>query len=144
MPFFIGDIVELPVTTTQDYSLFHILQDFSGDVWNRQLESVVARHGLLSVIVHPDYLGAYSAQRAYRCLLERLSTVRDAGHCWIPRPGEVESWWRTRSRLRLIRDANQWKIEGEGKDRARIAYAELDGTGLVYSINAASKAGWVG
>jgi hypothetical protein len=28
-PYFIGNIVELPLTTTQDYSLFHILDDYS-------------------------------------------------------------------------------------------------------------------
>jgi hypothetical protein len=33
MPYFIGDLVELPLTTTQDYSLFHILGDHSLDLW---------------------------------------------------------------------------------------------------------------
>jgi hypothetical protein len=32
LPFFIGDIVELPVTTTEGYSLFHILGDYSGQI----------------------------------------------------------------------------------------------------------------
>src|SRR5688572_10350669 len=55
MPYFIGDIVELPLTTTQDYVLFRILNDFSNDVWKTQLEDVMSRHGLASFIVHPDY-----------------------------------------------------------------------------------------
>src|SRR5207249_4000541 len=29
MPYFVGKILELPVTTTQDYTLFHILNDYS-------------------------------------------------------------------------------------------------------------------
>ena len=29
MPYFVGDLLELPLTTTQDYSLFHILGDYS-------------------------------------------------------------------------------------------------------------------
>ena len=29
MPYFIGDIVELPLTMTQDYSLFHIMEKYS-------------------------------------------------------------------------------------------------------------------
>ena len=33
MPYFVGDILELPLTTTQDYSLFHIL----GDVFDSTL-----------------------------------------------------------------------------------------------------------
>ena len=29
MPYFVGDILELPLTTAQDYTLFHILNDYS-------------------------------------------------------------------------------------------------------------------
>ena len=37
MPFFIGNILELPLTLAQDYSLFHILEDYSLGVWKQQL-----------------------------------------------------------------------------------------------------------
>jgi hypothetical protein len=134
MPYFIGDILELPLTTTQDYSLFHILKDFSNDVWKTQIESIAGRHGLLSFIVHPDYLGTERAGRAYRALLDRLSRLREAERCWVPLPGEVERWWRERSRMTLVSDGAQWRIEGPGKERARIAYAELDGDDLVYTV----------
>src|SRR3989454_303052 len=40
MPFFIGGILELPLTTIQDYSLFHILNDYSIDLWKRQIASI--------------------------------------------------------------------------------------------------------
>ena len=29
LPYFVGDILEIPVTTTQDYMLFHLLGDYS-------------------------------------------------------------------------------------------------------------------
>ncbi|HEY4813418.1 MAG TPA: hypothetical protein VIH58_02005, partial [Chthoniobacterales bacterium] len=38
MPFFVGEILELPLTTTQDYSLFYILNDHSIDLWRTQLD----------------------------------------------------------------------------------------------------------
>src|SRR5207245_4257007 len=38
MPFFIGRSLELPLTMIQDYSLFHILRDYSIDLWTQQLE----------------------------------------------------------------------------------------------------------
>jgi hypothetical protein len=134
MPYFIGQIVELPLTTTQDYSLFHILKDFSNDVWKTQIESIIDTHGLASFITHPDYLVEDSAQRSYRALLDRLARLREAGRCWIALPGEVERWWRQRSRLALAPDDDGWRIEGEGKERARIAYAELHGDELIYRI----------
>ncbi len=36
MPYFIGDILEIPVTTIQDYTLFNILNDFSTRIWKEQ------------------------------------------------------------------------------------------------------------
>ena len=33
MPYFVGDILELPVTTTQDYALFNYLNEYSIDLW---------------------------------------------------------------------------------------------------------------
>jgi hypothetical protein len=138
MPYFIGQILELPVTTAQDYSLFHILKDFSNEIWKSQIESIMGRHGLLSFIVHPDYLGVDQASQAYRGLLDQLSRFREAGRCWVTLPGEVERWWRDRSRMTLVRDSGRWRIEGPGKERARIAYAELDGDELVYTVEPAS------
>jgi hypothetical protein len=141
MPYFIGDIVELPLTTTQDYSLFHILQDFSNDVWKTQMESIMGRHGLVSFIVHPDYLNVEPEREVYRNLLDHLSSLREAGRCWIALPGEVERWWRDRSRMTVLRDGDGWRIEGPGKERARIAYAVLDGDELTYSVEPASPNG---
>jgi hypothetical protein len=140
MPYFIGDIVELPLTTTQDYSLFHVLRDFSHDVWKNQIEAILSRYGLMSFIVHPDYLTGAAPQRAYRALLDHLTHLREARRCWVAPPGEVERWWRERSRMTLVQVGDQWRIEGVGAERARIAYAELDGAGLSYRIASTTSA----
>jgi hypothetical protein len=132
MPYFIGNVVELPLTTTQDYTLFHILNDFSNDVWKNQIESIMSRHGLMSLIVHPDYQTDDRARRAYAALLDQLARLREAGRCWLALPGDVERWWRARSRMRLVPDGDGWRVEGRGAERARVAYAEIDGDELVY------------
>jgi len=36
--------------------------------------------------------------------------------------------------MKLVRRGNSWEIEGEGKDRARIAYANLEGDRVVYHV----------
>jgi hypothetical protein len=138
MPYFIGNVVELPLTTTQDYTLFHILNDFSNDVWKNQIESIMSRHGLMSLIVHPDYQTDDRAQRAYAALLDQLARLREAGRCWLALPGDVERWWRARSRMRLVPDGDGWRVEGRGAERARVAYAEVDGDELVYRLEPAS------
>jgi hypothetical protein len=48
MPYFIGNILELPLTTTQDYSLFHIIGDYSTKLWKQQIKLVLQKHGLIS------------------------------------------------------------------------------------------------
>lgn len=134
MPYFIGNIVELPVTTTQDYTLFNILGEFSTDLWKRQIELIMEKHGLMSFIVHPDYISGTRERGIYEELLFDLTRLREEKGIWIALPGDVNRWWRQRSQMRLVEDGDGWRIEGEGAERARIAYAsEKDGR-LVFTV----------
>ncbi len=139
-PFFIGNMVELPVTTTQDYSLFHILKDYSIGLWKEQISRIQERHGLISVIIHPDYVIDGAARRVYAELLEFLSGLRRSGETWIALPGEAASWWRLRSRLNLVQTGDSWRIEGEGSELASVAYAVLDNGRLSYEFSASTCA----
>ena len=102
MPYFIGRILELPVTTTQDYTLFHILRQYSADLWKGQVARIMERHGLASFIIHPDYLLEARALDTYRSLLGHLADLREQGKLWIALPGEVDQWWRARSQMKLV------------------------------------------
>jgi hypothetical protein len=134
MPYFIGNILELPLTTIQDYSLFHIVGDYSIDIWKRQVELLVANHGLISFLTHPDYLIDRRAQAVYTNLLDYLSALRSQGLIWLTLPGEVDKWWRNRSQMTLVRDRNAWRIEGPDSRRARVAFATLRGDRVVYEV----------
>jgi hypothetical protein len=134
MPFFIGEILELPVTTTQDYSLFHVLNQYSTDLWKRQIAGIMEKHGLASFIVHPDYLMEPRARDTYKSLLVYLANLRSEGKIWIALPREVNQWWRARSQMKLLYRENNWVIEGPEAHKARIAYAILDGDRLAYEL----------
>ena len=136
MPFFIGKLLEIPVTTTQDYTLFHILNDYSIDVWKRQIAAITRHHGLLSFIVHPDYVIAKRARATYEALLEHLAQTRDAGETWIALPREVDHWWRQRSQMRIVRDSRGWRIEGPGSERARLAFATRVDDTIAFTVDA--------
>jgi hypothetical protein len=123
MPYFVGNLLELPVTTTQDYSLFHILKNYSIDLWKAQIELIMEKHGLLSFIVHPDYATTARERKVYEALLSHLAELRRARGVWIATPGEVNRWWRQRAAMRIVEDRDGVRIEGEGSERARIAYA---------------------
>ena len=135
MPFFIGRILEIPVTTTQDYTLFHILNEYSIDVWKQQIAAITRHHGLASFIVHPDYVIAKRARAAYQALLEHLARLRDDGRTWIALPREVDRWWRQRSEMRVVRHGTGWRIDGSGKERARLAFATLVDDTLAFTFD---------
>lgn len=134
MPYFLEGILELPVTTTQDYSLFHILSDYSLDLWKLQADLILQNHGFMNFIVHPDYITTEVAQQTYRGLLGLISNLREERGVWVALPLEVNRWWRQRSRMRLVRQDNTWRIDGPGKERARVAVATLGREGLTYTV----------
>lgn len=138
MPYFVGKILEMPLTTCQDYSLFQILNDYSLDIWKEQIDLIRAKNGLLSFISHPDYLIEPRARKTYEKLLDYLRQMVSREKIWAALPGEVDRWWRARSQMRLVKGARDWEIEGPDKERARVAYAVLEGNRLNYEV---SKAG---
>jgi hypothetical protein len=136
MPFFIGQILELPTTTTQDYSLFYVLREYSVDLWSRQLTEISERHGLAMFIVHPEHVIERRAQDTYRMLLMRLDRMRQHNNVWIALPREVNRWWRDRDTMKLVHHNGSWHIEGSGSERARIAFAEVHDRRLTFSVEA--------
>ena len=134
MPYFIGKVLELPLTATQDYSLFHILNDYSLDLWKRQIGLIRQKHGLMSFTAHPDYLIKQRARKVYEALLDYLRQMIAQEKIWMALPGEVDHWWRARSRMKLVPRGNTWVIEGPEKERARVAYAVRDGDRLTYEL----------
>jgi hypothetical protein len=123
MPYFVGKILELPVTTTQDYTLFNIFNNYSIDLWKEQIDLIMGKHGLISVIVHPDYVGDSRERATYEALLAHLADLRKQKGIWITTPGEVDRWWRQRSEMKVVKDGQGWRVEGAGSERACLAFA---------------------
>ncbi|HEX4309607.1 MAG TPA: hypothetical protein VHZ25_06230 [Acidobacteriaceae bacterium] len=127
-PYFIGNLLEIPLTDIQDYSLFNILNDFSIDIWKRQTAMILARHGLMSFIVHPDYIIEPRARAAFEALLDHLANLRRDENVWTAPPAEINRWWRQRAAMTLVDTGSGWRIEGPGSEHASIAWAtEVDG-----------------
>ena len=133
-PYFIGNTLEIPVTTTQDYSLFHIIGEYSLDLWKEQARLILGKHGLMNFIVHPDYIVDDKPQKTYRDLLAHLSELRATLNVWIPLPHQVDEWWRARGQMQLVDDGGTWRVAGPGSESARVAYARLDDGHLSYGF----------
>lgn len=138
MPYFIGDILELPVTTTQDYMLLNLLGQVSIDLWQTQIEQITEKNGLASFIIHPDYLAEPRSRAIYESLLGYLRESAVRNQTWFALPSAIHQWWRARSKMEVVADGDSWRIEGERAEDAVLAYAKSDGDRLVYDLQMAT------
>ncbi len=134
MPYFFGDTLEIPLTTTQDYTLFHLLDDYSLDLWKAQTNLIVRKNGLVSCIVHPDYVIDQKARDVYRDLLTFLRELGRRQEIWFALPGEIDRWWRARHEMRIVGQDGEWLIEGKGAEHAKLAFAHRVGKRLEYQV----------
>jgi hypothetical protein len=95
---------------------------------------IMERHGLMSFIIHPDYVMKMKALEVYKTLLGYLAQLRSEANVWIALPRDVDRWWRERSQMKLVLEEGQWRIKGPGHERARIAYASIDDDRIVYQV----------
>jgi hypothetical protein len=127
-------MTELPVTMTEDYTLFHVLKDYSTSLWEQQMSIILAGHGLMNFIIHPDYVTTGRAQDTFMRLLEKMSRLRSDNAVWIPLPRDVDQWWRERNQMSVVHSRNEWKVEGPGSERATVAFACIEGDHLRYEF----------
>jgi peptidoglycan/xylan/chitin deacetylase (PgdA/CDA1 family) len=133
LPFFFGEMVELPITLVQDHTLWEILRQDTIDLWTEKGDWIAANGGLINPIVHPDYLDTPARLRMYEEFLEYLAGQSDA---WHALPAEVASWWRQRRDLSLRRDGATTWIDGPGAERARLRWWRADFDGGVVETSA--------
>jgi peptidoglycan/xylan/chitin deacetylase (PgdA/CDA1 family) len=94
LPFFLGPVVELPITLVQDHTLFEILRERDITVWRRKAEWIARHGGLVTVLVHPDYMLTSERLRYYD---ELLALLRSLPGGWHALPRDVARWWRRRA-----------------------------------------------
>jgi hypothetical protein len=132
-PYFLGEIVELPVTMVQDHTLWEILRQPNIDLWRQKGDWVIANHGLINVIVHPDYVRSPERLELYAQLLGYLRERIELQGGWHALPREVAAWWKQRAAMRVVVEQGVPRIVsestlGEWQARATVAWAcERDG-----------------
>jgi hypothetical protein len=117
LPFFNGEVVELPLTLPQDHTLFVILRHRDGSAWSDKAEFLRARGGLAMIDTHPDYLIDETIFAAYAAFLDQFSRDPTA---WKALPREVSAWWRRRAASWLEFDGDEWRVAGPAAGEARV------------------------
>jgi hypothetical protein len=92
------------------------------------------KHGLLSFIIHPDYVVRPREQNIFKELLAYLVRLKEEKGVWTTTPSELNRWWRQRAEMSLVEEAGKWRIAGAGHERARVAYASEEDGRLVFKI----------
>jgi len=102
-PFFIGNLVELPITLAQDHTLFEILGYEDISIWKQKIDWIEKMNGMALVIVHPDYIrsgesrgGHEESRHPIEYYEELLRYLRKKDHYWHALPRDVAGWWRRR------------------------------------------------
>ncbi|HTT95660.1 MAG TPA: glycosyltransferase [Solirubrobacterales bacterium] len=125
LPFFLGEMVELPITLVQDHTLWEILRRDTIDLWTEKSDWIAANGGLVNLITHPDYLDTPARLRMYEEFLAHLAEM-DGG--WHALPRDVADWWRLRRDLGCVSDGpDAAHVVGPGSERARIEWVRADG-----------------
>jgi peptidoglycan/xylan/chitin deacetylase (PgdA/CDA1 family) len=131
-PFFLGDLVELPITMPQDHTLFEILRETSIRRWVQKSEWVAHNHGLVNVLVHPDYLLSDRRLDLYEQLLVHLTELSGG---WHALPREVACWWRMRASLERggATPIDPMAVAGVSV-RASTAFARREGEQIAFDL----------
>ncbi len=117
LPFFIGEVVELPITLPMDHTLFEIRGEVSEQRWVDKSALLRRRGGMGVLLTHPDYLLEPERLAVYDRFL--AGQVTDSG-AWLALPSEVSSWWRRRHLSEIVREGGSWAVRGPASGEARV------------------------
>ncbi len=119
LPYFIGDLVELPITIPQDHTLFELLDHRDESLWMQKASFLKEQGGLALLLTHPDYLHEGERLDAYARFLDAFAGDESA---WKALPREVSGWWRRRAASSIERDGDGWTVVGPAAGEARIVF----------------------
>ncbi|MBI5470773.1 MAG: hypothetical protein HY961_00365 [Ignavibacteriae bacterium] len=135
-PFFIKNMVELPITITQDHTLLEILQADSIDLWKKKASWLIENHGLVNIIVHPDYMLTEKNLKFYEEFLQFIASQNDL---WIALPKDVAQWWRERAASSVTyMPGCEPKIHGPAREQGTVVWATLAGDAIDYQCATSS------
>lgn len=128
-PFFLGRMVELPITLVQDHTLIEILQEKDIRLWIEKASWIIEHHGLVNIIIHPDYM---MTDRNLGYYEEFLRFITRQENLWLALPREIARWWKDRAASCITTESGAPKIEGPAKDRGRVVWAVLESGNVHY------------
>ena len=117
LPYLNRDLVELPITLPQDFTLFTLLGHPDETLWVDKARYLRGRGGMALLDTHPDYLIEHGPRAAYQRFLDHFC---DDTTAWKALPGDVARWWRRRHASRLVRRPGGWSLVGPAAEQGQV------------------------
>ena len=121
-PFFIKNLLELPLTMPQDHTLFEILGHKDIAIWIQKADWIEKHSGLVLINVHPDYMDSPQRLQLYE---EFLRYMRNKDSMWHALPRDVARWWRERNASTLHTLDGKYLIQGPIAERGSVINTTL-------------------
>jgi hypothetical protein len=124
-PFLHGNLVELPITLQQDFTLLDILllsPEEALENWQQTIKIIKSYNGMVLINIHPDYMKTPLRLRLYGYLLEILTNDSSS---WNALPCEVARWWKDRHSSNLTVERGRWTIDGKARDQGTVMKVTL-------------------
>ncbi len=127
-PYFLGNMVELPLTMPQDHTLYEILEHRNLSLWEQKADWLERIGGLVLINVHPDYITSDKRLQQYEDFLRRM---KQRAEMWHTLPKEIAKWWRDRDASRLVMRGGKPAVVGPLAGRAVLVRLMFD-DGLIW------------
>ncbi|MFH0752666.1 MAG: hypothetical protein V1914_03665 [archaeon] len=114
-PFFIGKMIELPLTMPQDWRLIRmkLSTEKMMEVWKVKINDILRVNGMININMHPDDF--ISGNEKYLKVYEELiKEISERKKLWKALPKEIAEWWRERDQAEIV------KNKVKGSKRAKI------------------------
>jgi len=126
-PYFIGDLLELPMTMPQDHTVFEILGHKDVSLWKQKADWIIEHGGMILINVHPDYMN----EERLKLYEEFLVYLKGKQGMWHAQPRDITRWWKDRTQSTLVRKNDTVSIQGPASGRARLLKTKVEGGILV-------------
>ncbi len=128
-PYFLGRLVELPITLPQDHTLFEILGHKDISLWKNKADWLLEQGGMVLIDVHPDYMASPERLSLYRKFLEFM---KEKKFLWHALPRDVARWWRDRDASHIEHENGRYVIKGPAESRGTVTRTTLEKGGLCH------------
>ncbi len=126
-PYFIGRMVELPITLPQDIVVFGLFGMKDCKLWMEVSKQILRYRGMILIVTHPDAKKGYTGYKDYVSIYrDFLLWLKEQTNLWYALPREVALWWNKR-RLSCV-DKN--KIKGPARGVGCVERVIVKGHGV--------------